>query len=77
MASVWAAESTSKPSNDKDVITEIVTQLVISIALGLSAFLGFCVGLSCNANASVADMRHFAVLTATMERPVCGKEKTE
>ena len=39
--------STDKPKTDnKDVVTEIVTQLVISIALGLSAFLGFCVSIA-------------------------------
>ena len=47
MASIWAADHPSKPSTDtKDTVREIVTQLVISIALGLSAFLGFCVSLT-------------------------------
>ena len=78
MASVWAAEPSSKPTTDnKDVITEIVTQLVISIALGLSAFLGFCVSLLCLTDVSVANIHHRVVLKATMERTLCGKEETE
>ena len=43
MAASLVAQS-SKSSTDKDQVNEIVTQLVISIALGLSAFIGFCVG---------------------------------
>lgn len=47
MASIWAADQPTKHSSDtKDTVREIVTQLVISIALGLSAFLGFCVSLT-------------------------------
>lgn len=45
MAASLAPHISSKSSKDnKDQVNEIVTQLVISIALGLSAFLGFCVG---------------------------------
>ena len=42
MASFGTADHHMK-SDNKDTVTEIVTQLIISIALGLSAFLGFCV----------------------------------
>ena len=44
MASLLAKDGNQKSTTDaNEVVHEIITQLVISIALGLSAFLGFCV----------------------------------
>jgi len=43
MATIWVRDKTG--SNDlKHDQRDLVTQAIISIALGLSAFLGFCVG---------------------------------
>jgi hypothetical protein len=62
----------TKPSVGKDGIN---VQLVLSLALGLSAFFGFCVSFPSHYSSSRA--LTLTVSSSTMEEPICCPEETE
>jgi len=45
MATIWMRDKTGSDDLKHDQ-RDLVTQFIVSVALGLSAFLGFCVGSS-------------------------------